>query len=64
MSRKDYVAIAEVLRWEIEHAISDAHQQGALAVADALGAWLRSYPRFDRERFLRAAGYYNQPKKG
>ena len=57
MTRKDYVMLAEALRSTLDP-LDDAfhreqHEADATAVADALA---RDNPRFDRERFLKAAG--------
>lgn len=56
MTRKDYEAIAEVIRAERGRVSED--QEWALdrlteRLADVFG---RDNPRFDRDRFLRAAG--------
>lgn len=55
--RKDYVLIAEVLRAVRPNTADEAmHVQWVYdtrALADALG---RDNPRFDRDRFLKAAG--------
>lgn len=57
MTRKDYILIAEALRYGRIDAYSqdqrDQHEVDAAHIADALA---RDNPRFDRERFLKAAG--------
>jgi hypothetical protein len=55
MTRKDYVLIAEALaRADRPYAEGRAqHRTDCEAIADALA---QDNPRFDRERFLKAAG--------
>lgn len=57
MTRKDYILIAEALKVSRLRAeredIALGNDYAAKAIADALG---RDNPRFDRERFLKAAG--------
>jgi len=56
MTRKDYILIAAALKAaydETYHTVHAGIDAAAVALADALG---RDNPRFDRERFLKAAG--------
>ncbi len=54
MTRKDYVLIAEALRESRPQMGGiEGWNCAAIGVADALA---RDNPRFDRERFLKAAG--------
>lgn len=57
MTRKDYIALAAVLKSVQPHSILDEDRQQHLldcrAVADVLG---QDNPRFDRARFLKACG--------
>lgn len=56
MTRKDYVAIAEVLRSNMERA-NDAERWRVAVISDELAAvFSRENPRFDVDRFLKAAG--------
>jgi len=57
MSRKDYQLIAQALRssWE-DHGTPPSPDDTAHAIADALQA---DNPRFDRDRFLIAAGCFS-----
>ena len=64
MTRKDYILIAVALKearnhWLIasETCDADSFREGLHAAALEIGGALaRDNPRFDRERFLRAAG--------
>lgn len=56
MTRKDYILIAAALKEARDTIASEYHlgyKQAAYCLADALA---RDNPRFDRERFLKAAG--------
>ena len=62
MTRKDYILIADALKNAqpmcklndfADEMVSACHRDVARTLADALG---RDNPRFDRERFLKAAG--------
>ncbi len=56
MTRKDYVLISDVLRDALDSIIDDmALEALASRFADELAL---DNPRFDRERFLAAAGVY------
>ena len=52
MSRKHFVAIAEVLRWEYEHADSDDARQAIRATAEALAI---EFKRFNTRRLAVSA---------
>lgn len=57
MTRKDYVLIADAIKWQMENSTSAEQQQGVKFTAGEL-AWrlAQENPRFDRERFLTACG--------
>lgn len=55
MTRKDYVLIAEALQ-AAAYALNPPERTGALLVAHEIAHRLKQdNPRFDRERFMRAA---------
>ena len=58
MTRKDYVLIAGAIAWSLDHhcdTILERH--GAAETAREIARVLeQDNPRFDRERFLKAAG--------
>ena len=56
MTRKDYVALAEALRvaGDMLNTGIGVHEAYVVAVADVLAA---DNPRFDRDRFYKAAGF-------
>lgn len=61
MTRKDYVLIAAALKATYRPQLVDDHTRGindgVAAAAESLAIELkRDNPRFDRERFLKAAG--------
>lgn len=60
MSRKDYVAIAETLRYQLDAHLGQVEVNHANGVADAAKALATTFgndnPNFDREKFLYAAG--------
>lgn len=58
MTRKDYQLIASVLKaFAVDGRPVDDRDEIALSLAKALEA---DNPRFDRDRFLAASGYFNQ----
>jgi hypothetical protein len=60
MSRKDYVAVAEVLNTQAVKAVEGHEVTAFFAVADIANGladlFAADNPRFDRDRFLTAAG--------
>ena len=57
MTRKDYVAIAALIKHQRESAERDDIQLGVEYIADSLAHFFKTdNPRFDRERFLKACG--------
>lgn len=56
MTRKDYVLIAEALRVAREIPCGTVLQMHSTVALELAGTLADTNPRFDRERFLKAAG--------
>jgi hypothetical protein len=57
MTRKNYVAMAELIKTEVDNAMSPQQVEGMKAIVSALATALkRDNQSFDRTRFLTACG--------
>jgi hypothetical protein len=62
MTKKDYIKLATVIRFELFN--SDNNNESLRHVAEALAEMLQTdNPRFDRNRFLTACGFESPPER-